>query len=353
MANRINIKQELKRIASAIFGREVRGSIHDGIEKVADAMNEVGNEWDKKIEDGDFQATIEVGEVATGLEGTKVEVTNSGTNHHAVLDFEIPEGKRGIDGVKGDSGVWSGEDEPPEEGDYDVWVNPEGSDDFEIKADSIVTDDGSTVQDKLDNSFSLGLDGNKNPQVQNSNGTILYYDDLNDLKYSGTYYTVTSATNKPVANNGYVHVLARLDDWVTQSFYDGRSTAKFERRLTDEGWSEWELVAGEVVLWTGSVNTGTLNLTQPLTRFRAVKILLTAQSAYAFGVVDKDNLNIRASCTDVANANGAINSYGIVLTYTSSTALVATIARSFLRSQSSATNITSNALTINKIVGLP
>lgn len=33
-----NIKEELRRIKNAIFGREVRGSIHDGIKKMNDEV---------------------------------------------------------------------------------------------------------------------------------------------------------------------------------------------------------------------------------------------------------------------------------------------------------------------------
>lgn len=150
MADRVNIDAELAEILRAIFGKDVRGSIHDGIKAIADGMNKVGNEWDTKVEDGDFEATIDVGKVETGEAGTNVEVSNSGTKHNAVLDFKIPEGERGIDGVKGDSGVWTGSEEPPVDGDYDVWVLPDGAPDYEIEASSIVTSDGGNVQDKID-----------------------------------------------------------------------------------------------------------------------------------------------------------------------------------------------------------
>ena len=39
--------------------------------------------------------TIEVGTVTTGAAGTQAEVTNSGDEHDAVLDFKIPQGARG------------------------------------------------------------------------------------------------------------------------------------------------------------------------------------------------------------------------------------------------------------------
>lgn len=95
MADRIDVTNELNQIAISIYGREMRSSIHDGIEKEANGMNEVGNEWDQKVADGDFNATIEVGTVTTGAPGTSVSIVNSGTNAEAVLDFTIPKGDAG------------------------------------------------------------------------------------------------------------------------------------------------------------------------------------------------------------------------------------------------------------------
>ena len=44
-------------------------------------------------------ATIEIGTVTTGEPGTDATVVNSGTDENVVLDFTIPRGADGIDGV--------------------------------------------------------------------------------------------------------------------------------------------------------------------------------------------------------------------------------------------------------------
>lgn len=50
-------------------------------------------------------ATVQVGTVTTGAEGTSAEVTNVGTVNGAILNFSIPRGKTGAAGPKGDDGL--------------------------------------------------------------------------------------------------------------------------------------------------------------------------------------------------------------------------------------------------------
>ena len=60
----------------------------------------VGNGWSDPLPllvgPRGIAGTIEVGTVTTGAAGTQAEVTNSGDEHDAVLDFKIPQGARGI-----------------------------------------------------------------------------------------------------------------------------------------------------------------------------------------------------------------------------------------------------------------
>lgn len=122
MADRINVSSELSTIENAIYGEEVRSSIYNGIKKVAAGTNGIGNEWDSAIASGKFNATIEIGNVATGAPGTQVQIKNSGTNAHAKLDFTIP---------KGDTGSVDN-----------------------VTAPQVKTTDGSDVQTKLDTIFN-------------------------------------------------------------------------------------------------------------------------------------------------------------------------------------------------------
>ena len=59
----------------------------------------VGNGWSDPLPliagPRGIAGTIEVGTVTTGVAGTQAEVTNSGDEHDAVLDFTIPQGARG------------------------------------------------------------------------------------------------------------------------------------------------------------------------------------------------------------------------------------------------------------------
>lgn len=59
----------------------------------------VGNGWSDPLPliagPRGIAGTIEVGTVTTGAAGTQAEVTNSGDEHDAVLDFKIPQGARG------------------------------------------------------------------------------------------------------------------------------------------------------------------------------------------------------------------------------------------------------------------
>jgi hypothetical protein len=50
-----------------------------------------------------FAATVKIGKVTTVPYGRSASVTNSGTVHDAILDFVIPEGRPGNDGVDGKS----------------------------------------------------------------------------------------------------------------------------------------------------------------------------------------------------------------------------------------------------------
>ena len=52
-----------------------------------------------------LKTSINVGEVTTGAPGTKVIVTNSGTEGHAVLNFTIPQGEQGEKGEQGLQGI--------------------------------------------------------------------------------------------------------------------------------------------------------------------------------------------------------------------------------------------------------
>ena len=67
----------------------------------ATAANQAAQEIEEKAENGDFSATVAIGNVTTGQPGSQASVKNTGTKKDAVLDFSIPQGQQG---PKGDTG---------------------------------------------------------------------------------------------------------------------------------------------------------------------------------------------------------------------------------------------------------
>lgn len=127
-----SIETYLNQIINAVYGREVRSAIHDGIKEcyddvtnsktIADAAAEtaelasknlpyVGSNGNWFIWDAEKAAyadsgesskgpsgTVKIGTVTTGTAGSSAAVTNSGTETAAVLDFTIPTGPTGPTG---------------------------------------------------------------------------------------------------------------------------------------------------------------------------------------------------------------------------------------------------------------
>ena len=79
----------------------------------------VGNGWSDPLPlipgPRGVAGTIEIGTVTTGEPGTRAEVTNSGDEHDAVLDFTIPQGARGVSAtVRAGSAEMVAAEDPPE-----------------------------------------------------------------------------------------------------------------------------------------------------------------------------------------------------------------------------------------------
>lgn len=109
-------------------------------------VNELIDKVNKMLEDGDF------------IPEHKWENT--------FLHFKNPDGSwdNGVN-LKGPSGVYFGNDTPPEDGEYNVWVLPDGTPDFEIYADQVKTQDGSNVQNNL-NQISDDLNKMNNEVIE-------------------------------------------------------------------------------------------------------------------------------------------------------------------------------------------
>lgn len=89
---------------------EATGKANEATEKA----NKTADNIEEKAQNGDFSATVEIGETTTGQPGTVALVTNAGTTKDTVLNFRIPQG---IQGIQGDSGVTA-----PSSGFFTLWV---------------------------------------------------------------------------------------------------------------------------------------------------------------------------------------------------------------------------------------
>lgn len=86
-----------------ISGSEIAMPIIDEVldktNKASEDAEKITKEIEKKAINGDYSASIEIGNVITGDPGTEVEVTNRGTKKDLLLDIKIPKGYNGESGV--------------------------------------------------------------------------------------------------------------------------------------------------------------------------------------------------------------------------------------------------------------
>ena len=112
-----NYPMFVSRSATPINSESGSPLIDEYLEKIEEATlaaETVTEEITTKLHNGEFSATVNIGETVTGVPGTTASVSNSGTSQNAILDFTIPAG------VKGDSGVMA-----PASGFFTLWVDSE------------------------------------------------------------------------------------------------------------------------------------------------------------------------------------------------------------------------------------
>lgn len=73
----------------------------DATQKIDDIVQDVQS----KLDNGDFAATVDVGPTTTGESGSQAKVVNTGTANDAVFEFTVPRGLQGIQGIQGIQGV--------------------------------------------------------------------------------------------------------------------------------------------------------------------------------------------------------------------------------------------------------
>ena len=133
----------------------------------AEDARKVTADMRQKAENGEFSASITVGEVINGDPGSVAEVKNSGTKKDAVFDFVIPTGPQGPSGVMAPSaGMYCLRIDPAT---GDLWVDyPDGTEPPDFRYDS---ETGNLYYDikKEDGTVASLLIGNvRNPLINNT-----------------------------------------------------------------------------------------------------------------------------------------------------------------------------------------
>ena len=166
------------------------------------------------------------------------------------------------------------------DGSWGEWIELEV-----LTAENVPTDDGSNVRDKLNNTFSLGLDESGKLNEQNANGLIVKNGvSVNDIKYTGKYYCI-NCTQRPTSVNGHLEVSAYSDINIIQRYTNNTATKEvYERIFIDGAWGTWNLVSGD---------SGWLTIAgQPNTKYRRKNgiVFINFQVAIAANITVWTNL---------------------------------------------------------------
>lgn len=211
------------------------------------------------------------------------------------------------------------------------------------------------IEQALARAYDLGP-GN----VQNANtGVISKIDiDVDTLKYAGLYYVSgDQQKNSPFTSGWTVEVNVFSNDYVLQIATNSTGTVRYMRYLRPGiSKEDWKLIAGSRILYQNTNGIGAgggVSLVDNLSRYGNVLIYTKEYPTVGIdGTINTANSVIRASVSDIVNATGSLDTWSVVLTYTSSSN-VATVARAFQRSESPQGAISTKTLTVTKVVGLP
>lgn len=112
---------------------------------------------------------------------------------------------------------------------------------------------------KFDLGKTLGVQN-----VQNAVGGItIDSEDLNNIKYTGSYYCYSPA-NSPLGQNGYLEVHSLSVSYVYQRFIPVGGLTEWTRQLSNGTWQPWRLSKGQQLLTGGGshlISGATIDLT--------------------------------------------------------------------------------------------
>lgn len=174
---------------------------------------------------------------------------------------------------------------------------------------------------------------------------------VNDIDLPGSYYC-DSCTELPVSGSCYMEVTTHPSSnaYTYQHIIDVNYRTEFARSKVGT-WSEWNLIAGEVVLWSGAVSTETdITISMPINRFQT--LVLISNDGYSLTapvIKEKTTLMFVGSFLQPDHAVNFASAYlvkkdELTLTSRNSPTIVAV---------KNGTTPTSRSMTITKLIGRP
>ena len=95
----IRKSNEIERQKNTGIAIKEANTARDKANEATKNANDTAQDIKDKLANGEFSASIHVGDVTTGDAGSEVEITNTGTAKDAVFNFKIPKGDTGESGI--------------------------------------------------------------------------------------------------------------------------------------------------------------------------------------------------------------------------------------------------------------
>lgn len=202
-------------------------------------------------------ATIQVGTVTASDPGSNPQVTNSGTEQNAILNFVLPRGQQGPQGIPGEGvtfGAYSSFPNPGQENVLyvDNTVNPMRA--YVWNGEKYVPAGGAAADVSYDNESSgltaqtvqEAIDENAAAiKSLNSSLSTVITTDLNNIKTHICGYTASNTPNRPNSLNGYFECFTsgESDPSIVFQRYTAYGTHNVYIRWLERGssWGDWML----------------------------------------------------------------------------------------------------------------
>ena len=176
--------------------------------------------------------------------------------------------------------------------------------------------------------------------------------DLNILTETLLSGYIADGINRPINENGYLIIIKVDVGYCVQTYQSVISCCTFRRQQVDGVWQGWKLIAGEVVLWSGSLSTGgaIFNVNYDINMFNTL-IIQTSTDYWLSAPIIK-NSNMLMGVGSFSQANNVVYVLSAFMTKRTDKSIL-------LNYPLTASVLTTNAvnynysLIISKIIGRP